>query len=212
MRVQSFMEGADLLKEQGYTMAANPKVFKDWAKFCNSATGRGNMNAELAVSLGPIFFSPRLIKARLEVLGLSPAYYLRMNPAARAMALKTMGRFMASTSLIIGMAALYYNYFDDDDETSVDLDPRSTDFAKIKLGNTRLDITGGMAVYHRTIAQFWSGQKKSPITGRIEDLNQGFGKTTRKDVAEKFFTNKLSPLPSKFYQWSALTETEKTKD
>jgi hypothetical protein len=211
MRVQSFMEGADLLKEQGYTMAANPKVFKDWAKFCNSATGRGNMNAELAVSLGPIFFSPRLIKARLEVLGLSPAYYLRMNPAARAMALKTMGRFMASTSLIIGMAALYYNYFDDDDETSVDLDPRSTDFAKIKLGNTRLDITGGMAVYHRTIAQFWSGQKKSPITGRIEDLNQGFGKTTRKDVAEKFFTNKLSPLPSKFYQWSALTETEKTK-
>ena len=208
MRVQSFMEGADLLKEQGYTMAANPQVFKDWAKFCNSATGRGDMNPQLAVGLSPVFFSPRLIKARLEVLGLSPLYYSRMNPAARAMALKTMGRFMASTSLIIGMAALYYNN-DDDDKTSVDVDPRSTDFGKIKLGNTRVDITGGMAVYYRTLAQFASGQKKSPNTGRIEDLNQGFGKTTRKDVGEQFFANKLAPLPSKFYQWASLTEKEK---
>ena len=208
MRVQSFMEGADLLKEQGYTMAANPQVFKDWAKFCNSATGRGDMNPQLAVGLSPVFFSPRLIKARLEVLGLSPLYYSRMNPAARAMALKTMGRFMASTSLIIGMAALYYNN-DDDDKTSVDVDPRSTDFGKIKLGNTRVDITGGMAVYYRTLAQFASGQKKSPTTGRIEDLNQGFGKTTRKDVGEQFFANKLAPLPSKFYQWANLTEKEK---
>lgn len=208
MRVQSFMEGADLLKEQGYTMAANPQVFKDWAKFCNSATGRGDMNPQLAVALSPVFFSPRLIKARLEVLGLSPAYYSRMNPAARAMALKTMGRFMASTSLLIGIAALWYNN-DDDDKTSVELDPRSTDFGKIKLGNTRLDITGGMAVYYRTLAQFASGQKKSSTTGRIEDLNQGFGKTTRKDVAEQFFANKLAPFPSRFYQWANLTEKEK---
>ena len=131
-----------------------------------------------------------------------------MNPAARAMALKTMGRFMASTSLIIGMAALYYNN-DDDDKTSVELDPRSTDFGKIKLGNTRVDITGGMAVYYRTLAQVASGQKKSPITGRTEKLNQGFGKTTRKDVAEQFFANKLAPFPSKFYQWASLTEKEK---
>jgi polyhydroxyalkanoate synthesis regulator phasin len=210
MRVQSFMEGADLLKEQGYTMAANPQVFKDWAKFCNSATGRGNMNPQLAIGLSPVFFSPRLIKARLEVLGLSPGYYSRMNPAARAMALKTMGRFMASTSLLIGMAALYYNN-DDNDKTSVELDPRSTDFGKIKLGNTRLDITGGMAVYYRTLAQFASGQKKSTVTGRIDDLNQGFGKTTRKDVAEQFFANKLAPFPSKFYQWANLTEKEKAK-
>lgn len=208
MRVQSFMEGADLLKEQGYTMAANPQVFKDWAKFCNSATGRGDMNPQLAVALSPVFFSPRLIKARLEVLGLSPLYYSRMNPAARAMALKTMGRFMASTSLLIGMAALWYNN-DDDDKTSVELDPRSTDFGKIKLGNTRLDITGGMAVYYRTLAQVASGQKKSPTTGTIEELNKGFGKTTRKDVGEQFFANKLAPFPSKFYQWASLTEKEK---
>lgn len=215
MRVQMFMEGADLLKQQGHTMASNPKVFKDWAKFCNTATGRGNIQSQKeitksAINLSAAFFSPRLIKARLEALGLSPGYYYSMDPASRAMALKTMATFVASTSLLIGAMALWYNH-DDDDKTSVELDPRSSDFLKVRDGNTRVDLTGGMSIYHRTIYQFLRGQKKNTTTGEIKQLNKDFGGTTRKDIVDQFFANKLSPIYSKLYKWSSLTESEKLR-
>lgn len=210
LRLQIFMEGSDLLKQQGYTMESNPEVFKDWAKYTNSATGRGDLNPRDAMILGPLFFSPSLIKSRLEVLGLSWRYYQKMSPAVRAMALKKTATFMATTSLVIGLAALWLNN-DDDDDTSVDIDPRSSDFGKLKLGNTRVDITGGTAVYYRTLAQIASGEKKKMTTGQIEQLNETFGGQTVFGVGEQFFANKLAPVPSKIYQSASLSKSEKER-
>ncbi|MFN9113978.1 MAG: hypothetical protein ACK5XN_28265, partial [Bacteroidota bacterium] len=219
LRVQSFMDGAQLLKENGYTIQNNPEVFKDWANYVNSATGRGNMNPQLAVKLGPIFFSPRLIKARLEQIGVSDAlalfglsdgFYMKMSPPARAMALKRMGAFMGVMGTIIGLAALYYNN-DDDDKTSVELDPRSSDFGKLKFGNTRVDLTGGFATYYRAFGQFLSGKRKDINTGEIQKLNQGFGKKTRFEVLQDFYGNKLSPFAQKVYQYTAISDEERER-
>lgn len=219
LRVQSFMDGAQLLKENGYTIQNNPEVFKDWANYVNSATGRGNMNPELAVKLGPIFFSPRLIKARLEQIGVSDAlalfglsdgFYMKMSPPARAMALKRMGAFMGVMGTIIGLAALYYNN-DDDDKSSVELDPRSSDFGKLKFGNTRVDLTGGFATYYRAFGQFLSGKRKDINTGEIQKLNQGFGKKTRFEVLQDFYGNKLSPFAQKVYQYTAVSDEERER-
>ncbi len=219
LRVQSFMDGAQLLKENGYTIQNNPEVFKDWANYVNSATGRGNMNPQLAVKLGPIFFSPRLIKARLEQIGVSDAlalfglsdgFYMKMSPPARAMALKRMGAFMGVMGTIIGLAALYYNN-DDDDKTSVELDPRSSDFGKLKFGNTRVDLTGGFATYYRAFGQFLSGKRKDINTGEIQKLNQGFGKKTRFEVLQDFYGNKLSPFAQKVYQYTAVSDEERER-
>jgi len=219
LRVQSFMDGAQLLKENGYTIQNNPEVFKDWANYVNSATGRGKMNPELAIKLGPIFFSPRLIKARLEQIGVSDAlalfglsdgFYMKMSPPARAMALKRMGAFMGVMGTIIGLAALYYNN-DDDDKTSVELDPRSSDFGKLKFGNTRIDLTGGFATYYRAFGQFLSGKRKDINTGEIQKLNQGFGKKTRFEVLQDFYGNKLSPFAQKVYQYTAVSDEERER-
>lgn len=219
LRVQSFMEGVELLKQNGYTLSNNKEAFKDWANYVNSATGRGNMDPKLALKLGPLFFSPRLIKARLEQIGISDAlslvglsdgFYMKMSPPVRAMALKRISSFLAVTSTMIGLAALYYNN-DDDDETSVELDPRSSDFAKIRFGNTRIDITGGFITFLRAYSQAISGKTKNLQTKQIENLNEGYGKKTRFDVLKDFYSNKLSPFAKKVYDYTAISDEERER-
>lgn len=210
LRVQSFLDGANALKEMGLTMEENKDEFKSWASYINNATGRGTMDASLALKLGTTFFSPRLIAARINV-AMNPFYYARLSPAARKMALKRTGSFFAMATTITGLAALYYNN-DDDDDTSVELDPRSSDFGKIKIKNTRVDFLGGFLPYFRSASQFTMGQKKNLTSAQIEELNQKFGGTSRKDIAMDFFANKLAPIPRSIYDWADKTEAQKEKD
>lgn len=210
LRVQTFLEGVGALKEMGYTLEANKDEFKSWASYVNNATGRGTMNPNLAMTLGSVFFSPRLIAARMNV-AMNPFYYRKLSPAARKMAMKKTGGFFAMAATITGLAALYYNN-DDDDNTSVELDPRSSDFGKVKLGNSRVDILGGFLPYFRSASQFAMGQKKSLTSGQVEELNQKYGSTTRGSVASDFFANKLAPTTRMVYDWMYKTESEKQRD
>jgi len=79
----------------------------------------------------------------------------------------------------------------------VEDDPRSTDFGKIKIGNTRYDIWGGFQQYVRFFAQLFTGQTKSAMTGKMSSLDgKGpFGRT-RSDVIETFARSKLAPAPA----------------
>jgi hypothetical protein len=89
---------------------------------------------------------------------------------------------------------------------TTDTDLRSSDFLKIKMGNTRMDVTGGFQPYVRFYAQFLTGQQKSISSGMIQNLGwsptqkiwkghkQGpFKPTTRLDVLYRFLENKESP-------------------
>ena len=217
MRAETFMQGVKTLREQGYTMENNPKVYKDWATYVNSATGRGKLNLgnqNLAVGLSTIFFSPSLIKARLEILGLSWGYYTKLSPAVRAMAVKRTLSFMGMMSTFLGLTALILSLNDDDDEDKrrVELDPRSSDFGKIITKDTRIDITGGTAIYYRTLVQVLSQAKKNMTTQQIEELGQKYGDQTSMDVAEQFFINKLTPFAAAVYKEYGKTEYEKQKD
>jgi hypothetical protein len=210
LRVETFLEGANALKEMGLTPEANKDEFKSWASYVNNATGRGTMDASLALKLGSVFFSPRLIASRLNV-GMNPLYYSKLSPAARKMALKRTGTFFAIATTMTALAALYYNN-DDDDDTSVELDPRSSDFGKIKNGNTRVDFLGGFLPFYRSASQILMGQKKNLTTAQIEELNQKFGGTTKFDVAKDFFANKLAPLPRMGYDFLDKTTAQAEKD
>jgi hypothetical protein len=217
MRAETFMQGAKALREQGYTMENNPKAYKDWATYVNSATGRGKLNLgnqKLAVALSTTFFSPSLIKARLEILGLSWGYYTKLSPAVRAMAVKRTLSFMGMMSTFLGLTALMLSLNDDDDEDKnrVELDPRSSDFGKIITKDTRIDITGGTSIYYRTLAQFFAQAKKNMATQQIEELGQKYGDKTSMDVAEQFFINKLTPFAAAVYKEYGKTEYEKQKD
>lgn len=84
---------------------------------------------------------------------------------------------------------------------SVDLDPRSSDFGKIRVGNTTFDVSGGMGSILTLAARMVLSQTKSSVTGKVYQLSETdengklkFGAQTRFDVFLDFFTNKLSPL------------------
>ena len=216
LRVQAFLDVAEKMSEAGISPKTNIDEYKSWADYVNNATGRGTAGkknlvgrgfeaAAPALSLG--FFSPRFLWSRLNLTGINPSMYYRMSPMARKQAIKrTMGYFGAATT-ILGLTALALKY-DDDDETSIEVDPRSSDFAKIKIGNTRIDILAGNQQVFRTIAQAYSGERKKTTTGEIEKLGEKYGSQTRGGIVGNFFVNKFSPIASTLYKKYALTKPE----
>ncbi len=217
LRVQAFLDGAEKMSESGLSPKTNIDEYKSWADYVNNATGRGTAGKENvigrafeasapALSLG--LFSPRFLWSRLNLTGINPSMYYRMSPRARKAAIKRTMAYFGMSTLVLGLAALKYNN-DDDDETSVESDFRSSDFAKVKIGNTRIDILAGNQQVIRTIAQAISGEKKKITTGEIEKLGEKYGSQTRGGIVGNFFVNKFSPIASTLYKQYALTEPEK---
>jgi hypothetical protein len=189
-RVNEFNRVAEKLKKDGWdpATAEGAKVYKAWANFVNNATGRGTLgNFEMAANnLADIFFSPRLIAARFNTL--NPYYYAKMPKAARYEALKSMAEFIG-----VGITALSLAKMGGAD---VETDPRSSNFGKIKIGDTTVDVWGGYVQWVRMFAQVISGERKSASTGKVTKLGGGYGSDTRADVVVNFFKNKLGPTPA----------------
>lgn len=167
----------------------NEKVTKDIAKFVNSATGRGDIGvlSRASTIMNGLFFSPRLMASRLNLL--NPAYYISLNPMVRKEAIKSLLSFGAVASTVLGLTKL-------NDEVSVGADPRSADFGKIKIGNTRFDVLGGFQQYMVLISRLISGQMVSSTTGKEFMLGEGYKPTTRGDIIQRFFQSKTSPVAS----------------
>lgn len=207
MRVDLFNRGADILADSGYTFENNPKEYKALASWINNSTGRGGMSDNFnraAPILNSILFSPRLISSRLNLLGLSDiatlgnGFYSKLPKPVRMMAIKDMAKFIGFGVTVLAISQL--------SGAEVELDPRSTDFGKIKVGNTRYDIWGGFQPYIRVMAQLLTGQRKFTTTKDIANAN-------RKDVLETFLRGKLAPVPSMgvdFLQGKTLTGQDVT--
>ena len=199
LRVSAFMNGANAFKEMGIDPNTKEglKTYQAWADYVNNATGRGTLGAfeNSAKKLSIIFFSPRLIASRFNLL-LNAPKYLNMPEPARKMALKTTLTFIGVGSTAIALAYLALGgQGDDDDKNHVEIDPRSSDFGKIRLGNTRIDIWGGFQQWVRMFSQIISNQRKTS-KGKIINLGERYGGDDRVDVFINFFMGKLSPTPA----------------
>jgi hypothetical protein len=190
MRVDLFNRYADSFAGEGYTPGNSPKIYEKLASFIGNSTGRGNLPGKLenfAPVLNTMFFSPRLIASRINLL--NPVYYAKLPQPVRMIALKSMAKFIGVGLTTLALAKL--------NGAEVEDDPRSSDFGKIKVGNTRWDIWGGFQQYIRVLTQFFSGERKSTNTGDIQELNgKGFFGEDRGDVVSSFFRGKLAPVPS----------------
>lgn len=187
----------------------DPQFLKDTAKVINSLTGRGDLGKFNAVApqLNTVFFSPRFLKSRLDML--NPAYYASLDPLARKEAIKGAVALGALNLTVLSLAHL--------GGAKVELDPRSSDFAKIRIhnpggaagaamaapglvgvgvntynGDTRYDLGTGVQPVIRVLSQLASGYKKNQ-KGEIVKLNDKFGGPTYSDVVTSFVRSKLSP-------------------
>lgn len=194
MRVDLFRRATDAFASDGKTFANSPELYKAMADYIGAATGRGKMPEVLENStpiLSAMFFSPRLIASRMNLLTnwFNPKFYTKVPKEVRVQYFKDMAKFIGLGVTILGLAKAA--------GAEVEDDPRSSDFGKIKSGNTRWDVWGGFQQYVRLASQLISGQKKSTTSGSIMELNGQYpSKQTRLDALLQFGRGKLAPLPA----------------
>jgi len=182
------------------------------ANFINVATGRGkiglNNHTTSATGLNTIFFAPRLVASRLNLLALQPLYGGTLR--TRGMIAAEYARFMMGVSVVFGLAALAAD--DEDDEPLVSFDPRSSNFLKIKFNNTYLDPMTGLSQVTVFLARALTGETVS-TSGRVSPLRSSYrlsdsgffgealpreldyGGQTTWNVITNFVRTKLAPIP-----------------
>jgi hypothetical protein len=192
-RMDIFDKYIDIAKKTGVELS--DKELSSIGNMVNSLTGRGSFGryeGEAINAVNNIFFSPRLIKSHFDTLGghvLTGGGGLKAGSNfVRKEAAKNLLKIISGTAGIL-MTAKAIN------PDSVELDSRSADFGKIKIGNTRFDVTGGMGSVAVLASRLIRNSSKSSTTGKVTELNSGkFGSQTKGDVLVNFAENKLSPM------------------
>lgn len=159
-------------------------------KFINTASGRGHgvtggTFEKIAPALNRTLFSPRLWKSRLDML--NPAYYYKLDPVSRKYALQSAGAFAGIAATVLGLGQMMGG--------KVETDPRSSDFLKLRFGDTRYDILGGFQQNLVFAARELAGSTKSSTSGEVKSLTGG-GITgqNRLSILTDLVQNKENPL------------------
>lgn len=161
-------------------------------KLANSLTGRGTFGQRgesMATVTNNVFFSPRFLKSNIDLLT-AHATDSGISPFARKQAAINTLKVISGISAVLATS-------DAISPGSVEKDSRSSDFGKIKSGNTRFSVDGGMGSLFVLGSRLIDGHKKSSTTGKITELNTGkYNSETKLDQVYNFFEGKLSPAAS----------------
>lgn len=189
---------ADILEDALQDVDEVSKGAKSIAKFVNDATGRGDLGSweKSAVALNDVFFSPKLIASRVNMLGRAGKATFEsisrtgaddaVSKGLRKEALKsmigygTLGTISSGISIMGGAKGTE--------------DPKSTDFGKLKIGNTRIDLTGGFQQYFRVATQLSTNLATAISEENDLDIPAFLqNKQSAGGTAGRFLRNKLSP-------------------
>jgi hypothetical protein len=191
MKWDIFNNLVDQMEENGRTFNNSPDAYKEAAIYANQLVGRGYLGQKLEMAssiTSRIFFSLRLQASRLQFAFklLNPEFYHKTPPEVRKAYIKDALKFTALMTTTL--------YLADKAGFSVGLDPRSSDFGKIRVGDTRIDVLGGLQQYIVLLSRITRGETVSSKTGRVSSLSHPkFKGDTRLDVLGKFTRSKLSP-------------------
>lgn len=151
--------------------------YKSLAGFINHATGRGDVKGlkKYYPILNSLFFAPRLHIGRVQVLG---DLFTSTSAVRKLIAADLVGG-VSGGILILTLLNMLRG-------VDVEYDPRSPDFGKIRIGNTRIDFWAGYQQLARYITQLITGQVKTTETKRLISVNRG-------EIVWRFIQSKLSP-------------------
>ncbi len=159
--------------------------------YINTFSGRGGKPGKWLEKNGELLskglFSPQLWASRLRIL--DPTMAFKLKGPARKLYLQNMGSLAGVMGTVLTLATLA--------GADVETDARSSDFLKIKVGDTRYDILGGLQQNIVAAHRIVSGEKKSSQTGKVTAL-RGENKPYRGDnpftVLFDLIENKESPI------------------
>lgn len=159
---------------------------KHIARMVNDMTLRGTMEPGVAKFLNNFLFSARALKARIAWLSGAPIWRAPTR-RTRNLALRQYGRFLIGATTVWLLAKMLGMLGSDD--------PRSSDFLKIKAGDTRLDMFGGLTQFIvapvRTITGKTVNREGKVVALRGED--RPYAGREVSDVIFDFARSKLSP-------------------
>lgn len=175
----------DKAKNQGVEI--NDKVIKDIGQLVNSLTARGQWGKRGEPAIVRLFlWAPKMLKGNIDVL--TAMQFTDVGTFARRQAAENLAKIIGTTALTMMVANSIK-------PGSAETDPRSTNFGKIKAGNTTFDITGGAASIITLALRIASNSYKSSTTGDIVKYGTGYADQTRLDAIINFLTGKTAPLP-----------------
>jgi hypothetical protein len=219
IRLAEFLRGMEMLEAKGQFFDTDPEAYKKMADVVNTLTGRSSLGKLESVSkeLSFGFFSARMWGSQLK---LTTPYFLfyvaqkgdKSTPwykpsIAQKMAVGDFMKWAGTTfAIMISSVALYNRFKDDDDEEmTIEMDPRSSDFLKIKIRNTRIDPWAG----HSQLIILQSRLLMSGLDperaikkgdGKFYPLGQPYKTQTMGGLIGQYVTNKLSPSTSLLYK------------
>jgi hypothetical protein len=160
-------------------------------RVANAMTGRSTLGPleGSAETINKFFFAPRLLTSHLRFL----TAHIGDQQVSGMMKKEAAKNLLKN---IAGMATIYAlnGIFNPEGHEE---DPRSTDFGKIKIGNTRFDYSGGMGSIVVLAARQFTGYTKRSTTGVVKKLDTfEYGAEDRLDVLYNYFENKWAPLTS----------------
>jgi hypothetical protein len=219
-RILRYKELSDKLKGEGKSINTDLQSYKNVADVINTFSGRSGLgkidqNPMLTKALAYTFFSPRNWASILKTsspIALYWGYKLRDTGSSRtkmfSVAQKTalfdfMGA-MGSTAAIVAMAAMRLND-DDDDDSEVVLDPLSSYFGQIRLGNTYVDPWAGrMQTIVFTSRFITEAMHRGGTTGPLGVNNR----PTRAVLLWEYMSRKFHPTISMLYDYGMTSQAE----
>lgn len=210
IRILRYMDGMQKLEAEGKTFNENPEEYKNVADVINTLTGRaslGPLEGKASKVLSAVFFSPRNWASVLKTMTPLAFYHFgkmgqkgSYKPSvAQKIAMADFMTYMAVTGSMVALMAAKFND-DDDEETEVSLDPYSSDFMKIRLGNTRIDPWAGK----QQMIVFQARMIMDAITqgGETKKLGEGMFTPTRYELATRLVQGKLAPSAALAVKWA----------
>jgi hypothetical protein len=176
----------------------NPDQAEGMGQLISSMTGRGGLGKGemMAKEINTLFFSIKFLKSNFDTLTAHRFDSKVMaSPVAKKEAATNLLSIIATLGSVLTIAKLL-------NKESVEEDPRSTNFGRIKVFGHWVDMTGGMAslitLASRLVPTIHNGEwglwTKSS-TGNWTNLTSGkYGQQTGMDVFESFIEGKLSPV------------------
>lgn len=197
LRVSSLESMLKDAKRMGLGDENNLPMMRDLASLVMDMTGRGKLSGTIAGKnisaerygnlINSFLFSPRLAAAQVRLYNrwFNPASYWKENPVVRKEKLKgllAVGGFWGTLATLgkIGGAQVSDN-------------PTNADFGKIRIGDTRMDVAGGMQQYLVAASRLIQQESTSSQTGKTKEFGKGYNAPSMGKTIGNFAYNKLHP-------------------
>jgi len=167
---------------------------KDIGTLINGMTARGRWGVRGEPAFIRLFmWAPKMLKGNWDFLTAHNLGTGLKTSFARKEAAKNILKVVAETASLMLIANSLK-------PGSAEYNPLGTDFGKVKIGDTRFDITGGAGSIVVLASRIATGKRKTQ-SGTIVEYSGGWGAFSRLDALSNFLVNKTTPAMGVVMDW-----------